>query len=196
MVHLIIEVSKYLMIVLLAIYTYQCFAVFRRRSPERQNRIFNSQASLIYLIHLDAFLVIYASTLDLKVIGLYLVQLILLVIIQLCYKVFYRKASRLVVNNMCMLLAIGFIILTRLDFDKAMKQCEIAVSTVYYPQIEVFSQIDLGLRRSRTCTLKRSCGTRCKELWSKIILFLWRDQYPAIGIYQNSLCILCSLDVL
>ena len=123
MVHLIIEVSKYLMIVLLAIYTYQCFAVFRRRSPERQNRIFNSQASLIYLIHLDAFLVIYASTLDLKVIGLYLVQLILLVIIQLCYKVFYRKASRLVVNNMCMLLAIGFIILTRLDFDKAMKQC-------------------------------------------------------------------------
>ena len=54
MVHLIIEVSKYLMIVLLAIYTYQCFAVFRRRSPERQNRIFNSQASLIYLIHLDA----------------------------------------------------------------------------------------------------------------------------------------------
>ncbi len=139
---------------------------------------------MIYLIHLDAFLVIYASTLDLKVIGLYLVQLILLVIIQLCYKVFYRKASRLVVNNMCMLLAIGFIILTRLDFDKAMKQCEIAVaaiwdhtlSTVYYPQIEVFSQIDLGLRRSRTCTLKRSCGTRCKELWSKIILFLWRDQ--------------------
>ena len=100
MVHLIIEVSKYLMIVLLAIYTYQCFAVFRRRSPERQNRIFNSQASLIYLIHLDAFLVIYASTLDLKVIGLYLVQLILLVIIQLCYKIFYRKASRLVVNNM------------------------------------------------------------------------------------------------
>lgn len=130
MVHLIIEVSKYLMIVLLAIYTYQCFAVFRRRSPERQNRIFNSQASLIYLIHLDAFLVIYASTLDLKVIGLYLVQLILLVIIQLCYKVFYRKASRLVVNNMCMLLAIGFIILTRLDFDKAMKQCEIAVAAI------------------------------------------------------------------
>ena len=85
---------------------------------------------MIYLIHLDAFLVIYASTLDLKVIGLYLVQLILLVIIQLCYKVFYRKASRLVVNNMCMLLAIGFIILTRLDFDKAMKQCEIAVAAI------------------------------------------------------------------
>ena len=27
------------MIVLLAIYTYQCFAVFRRRSPERQSGI-------------------------------------------------------------------------------------------------------------------------------------------------------------
>ena len=33
MVHLIIEVSKYLRIVLLAIYTYQFFSVFLRRSP-------------------------------------------------------------------------------------------------------------------------------------------------------------------
>lgn len=130
MIHLIVEVSKYLMIILFAIYTYHCFAVFKRRSPERQNRIFKRQASITYLIHLDAFLVIFASTKELKVIGLYLIQLILLLIIQLCYKVFYKKASRLIVNNMCMLLAIGFIILTRLDFDKAMKQCELAIAAI------------------------------------------------------------------
>ena len=38
------------------------------------------------------------------------------------YHVAYPKASRLVVNNMCMLLSIGFIILTRLSFDKSKRQ--------------------------------------------------------------------------
>lgn len=130
MTHIITEVSKYLMIVLFAIYTYLCFAVFKRRSTERQNRIFKKQTSLIYLIHLDAFMVIFLATKDVKVIGLYLIQLILLVVIQLCYQVFYKKASKLVVNNMCMLLSVGFIMLTRLDFDKAFKQCELAVVAI------------------------------------------------------------------
>lgn len=131
MVHLIVEISKYLMIVLFALYTYECFAVFRRhKSQEKQNRIFKKQTGLMYLIHLDAFLVIYAVTEDLKVLGLYLIQLILLIIIQLCYKVFYQKASKLVINNMCMLLTVSFIILTRLNFDKAVKQCEIAVVAI------------------------------------------------------------------
>lgn len=131
MVHIIVEVSKYLMIVLFALYTYECFAVFRRhKSQEHQNRIFKSQARLMYLMHLDAFLVMLAVTEELKYIGLYLIQLILLVVIQLCYKIFYKKASRLVVNNMCMLLTIGFIILARLNFEKAVKQCIIAVIAI------------------------------------------------------------------
>lgn len=130
MTHLIIEVSKYLMIILFAIYTYQCFSVFKRRSAERQNRIFNRQTSIIYMIHLDAFLVLLISQKEVKLIGLYLIQLILLMVIQLCYKVFYKKASRLVVNNMCMLLSIGFIILSRLNFDKALKQCELAIVAI------------------------------------------------------------------
>lgn len=84
----------------------------------------------MYLMHLDAFLVMLAVTEELKYIGLYLIQLILLVVIQLCYKIFYKKASRLVVNNMCMLLTIGFIILARLNFEKAVKQCIIAVIAI------------------------------------------------------------------
>ena len=43
----------------------------------------------------------------------------------------YPKVSRLVVNNMCMLLAVGFIMLTRLSYSNAVKQALIvAVSAV------------------------------------------------------------------
>ena len=40
----------------------------------------------------------------------------------------YPKASRLLVNNMCMLLSIGFIMLARLDYNKAVKQFVIAIA--------------------------------------------------------------------
>ena len=34
----------------------------------------------------------------------------------------YPRANRLIINNMCMLLSIGFVILTRLSYEKAVKQ--------------------------------------------------------------------------
>ncbi|MCI8453227.1 MAG: FtsW/RodA/SpoVE family cell cycle protein, partial [Lachnospiraceae bacterium] len=47
------------------------------------------------------------------------------------YRVFYRNSSRILVNNTCMLLATSFIILTRLNPDRAMRQFLIvAVSAV------------------------------------------------------------------
>ena len=44
------------------------------------------------------------------------------------YVVFYPKASRLLVNNMCMLMAVGFVMIARLDYNKCVKQFAIAVA--------------------------------------------------------------------
>ena len=41
-------------------------------------------------------------------------------------RIIYPKVNRLVLNNMCLLLAIGFIMLTRLSYDKAVRQFQIA----------------------------------------------------------------------
>lgn len=40
MVHLIVEISKYLLIIMFAIYTYECFAVFSSTAPKKQKRQF------------------------------------------------------------------------------------------------------------------------------------------------------------
>ena len=55
-------------------------------------------------------------------IGFYLMQLVLLLMMIGSYHLLYKQASELVLNNMCMLIAIGFIILTRLSFEKAFRQ--------------------------------------------------------------------------
>lgn len=128
MLNLITEISKYLLIFLFAFYTYECFAVFRKKygNYERE-KIYKRQMACVYLIHLDAFLVIFAATLDIQVIGMYLMQLIFLLSLHFGYTMVYKNSNELVLNNMCMLLTVGFIILTRLNFERATKQFVIAV---------------------------------------------------------------------
>lgn len=126
MVNLIVELSKYLLIILFSVYTYECFAVFSTKSSKKQEKQFRRQSRMLYAIHFVAYLVMFAVTEDAAMIIFYLLQLLLLVVLQNCYRLLYPKSSRLLVNNMCMLMSIGFIILTRLDSDKAYKQFAIA----------------------------------------------------------------------
>lgn len=131
MTNLIVEISKYLMIFLFALYTYECFAAFRGNlSEEKKNGIFKRQIVLMYLIHLAAFLAIYAVTDDPLMILFYAFQVIFTAITISCYRLFYERASQLLINNMCMLLLIGFIMLTRLSFDKAVRQYIIAAGAM------------------------------------------------------------------
>ena len=72
MLNLITEISKYLMIFLAAFYTYECFAVFRSKYGDyEREKIYKRQMACVYLIHLDAFLVLFAATLDVQMIGRY-----------------------------------------------------------------------------------------------------------------------------
>lgn len=129
MVVIISELSKYLMIILFACYTYESFSVLaRKKKLEVQKRIINRQLFFIFLIHLNANAVIFANTQDLKLMFFYLLQVILIIAIQLIYRIFYKKASILVTNHLCMLLVISFVILTRLNEAKAVRQFSIAVA--------------------------------------------------------------------
>lgn len=131
MVHLVTELSKYLMIILFAIYTFECYSVLNKgNSIETQKEKFNRQIFYIYFIQLDAFGVLFLSTDNSQVLLFYLATVVFVTVVLILYTTIYRKASRLVVNNMCMLMVIGFIMLTRLSFDFAVKQFQIAILAV------------------------------------------------------------------
>lgn len=136
MTNLIIEISKYFMIFMFAFYTYECFAAFRQKiKPEQREHILSRQCAAIFLIHFDAFVVIYLVTDDISMLIFYAAQAVLLAMIQTCYQLFYSKSSRLLTNNLCMLLTIGFIMLTRLSFDSARKQYFIALVSMIFSLI-------------------------------------------------------------
>lgn len=127
------EVSKYLMIILFALYTLECFFVFRKKNTkERREAIFRRQNIWMLLLHLDGYLVLFDQTDNQTILLFYGVQVIFFLIVISTYKLLYENAAQLLVNNMCMLMAIGFLILTRLSFTKAAKQFTIAVGAMIF----------------------------------------------------------------
>ena len=126
MINVIVELSKYLILTLMIIYTFHCFYTVRRQDEEEKNDLLRQQLILIFFMDFTAFLVIYLKTFDFQVILFYIETLVFFAAVQILYRVFYKKASLLLLNNMCMLLSIGFIMLCRLDIDTATRQLLIA----------------------------------------------------------------------
>lgn len=126
MINLITDISRYFMILLIAFYTYLNFRYFSIRDKSRQKKICGRQNISMFLIHFLAFLLIWLETGDERMLMFYLAQVVFFITYLLVYRLFYHFASRLLVNNLCMLLCVGFIMLTRLSVERAMKQFLIA----------------------------------------------------------------------
>lgn len=127
MTNLIVEISKYLMILLAACYTLFNFRFFAFKDEERRNLMCARQNQAMFLNHLLAYLVIYLKTEETRVIYFYLAQAVFFLAYIYLYRRLYRNVSRLLVNNACMLLSVGLIMLTRLSFDRAVRQFVIVV---------------------------------------------------------------------
>ena len=168
MVNIIVELSKYMMIVLIVMYTYLCFSIFGYSDLDRQKSMLRRQNILMFMIHIVAFLVMYLQKEDVKILAFYVIQVILFAITILLYTGFYPKSSRLVVNNMCMLLCIGMISLTRLNYDKAVKQYVIAAGA-----IAVSFAVPVIIRK-----------------WGK--LSEWRNLYAAAGIVSLAVVVVAG----
>lgn len=130
MVNIIVELSKYLMIMLITMYTFLCFSIFGYQDPDRKKSLLRRQNVLMFMMHIIAYLVMYLEKEDIKLLAFYLMQVVLFGATILLYTNIYPRVSRLVVNNMCMLLCIGMIMLTRLSYSSAVKQFVIAAGTI------------------------------------------------------------------
>lgn len=116
------EFSKYVITLLIALYTYESFAVFRKKQESDRNGIYTRQNILMFGLHFSCFIVICFETGDIMYLFFYAFQQIVLYATVILFRMLYPKTNRLLVNNMCMLLSIGFVILTRLSLGKAIRQ--------------------------------------------------------------------------
>ena len=162
MVNIIVELSKYLMIILMTSYTFLCFSIFGYQDPDKKKSLLRQQNVLMFMIHIIAYLVMYLEQEDVKLLAFYLMQVVLFGTTILLYTIIYPRVSRLVVNNMCMLLCIGMIMLTRLSYSNAVKQFVIAAGGVAISLV-----VPVVIRK-----VKKLFGME-KGLLQLLVLYLW-----------------------
>ncbi len=131
MLHLLIQLIKYLLILLFAVYTYSSFAALRSGiSEKRRKRIYRRQTRCMILFHLLCYIVIFAVTQELRVWVLYGAGVGLVLLVFLIYRGIYRYVARQITNHMCMLMLLGFSVLTRLNYTYAVRQIEVAALAI------------------------------------------------------------------
>ena len=127
MTNIIVELSKYLIILLMACYTFSCFSIFTKEYVEDEKRVLIMQNIVMFLMHFLAYMVMYLKMNEPKLMFFYAVQVVYFLAVILLYSLIYPTVSKLIVNNMCMLISIGLIMITRLNYGSAVKQFIFAV---------------------------------------------------------------------
>ncbi|WP_342759893.1 FtsW/RodA/SpoVE family cell cycle protein [Kineothrix sedimenti] len=146
----ITELSKYVITLFMVLYACECFAVFRYRDEEDRSGIYTRQNILMLLIHFSCFMVICFETGEMSYLFFYAFQQIVLFATVVLFHVIYPRANRLIVNNMCMLLSIGFVVLTRISYEKAVKQFVIVAFSIAITMVIPFFVHRLKFLKSLT----------------------------------------------
>lgn len=149
-------IGKYALVLLMAIYMIGSFGILRVEDPRRLRAAFVRQLILVFLFHAVGFSVILLRETRLEVLLLYLSELTFMILYALVFRTAYKTSSRIILSHTLMFLSIGFIMLTRLDFDKALRQFMMAAAagllTLVVPPLfrklktaEVFAYIAGGI---------------------------------------------------
>lgn len=128
MTNLIVELSKYALILLIALYTCMTFLSFRMKTKKSSNYMLTEMTFIMLLLQFVAYLVLYLKLGEQQdMIYYYAFQALFLLLVTILWKMFYPNINNTLLSNMCMLINIGLIILTRIDMEKSVRQFKIVM---------------------------------------------------------------------
>ncbi len=124
--NLISQISKYLFLILILLYTLQAYSYFRKKSHKKRESLLKRQRTIISVFVLLGYLIIYIHTLELLAAVLGVAIVIYIPIVASVFRRAYPNSSMLLIHDMLMLLGVGFVVIGRLNLDQAAKQFVIA----------------------------------------------------------------------
>lgn len=126
--YLLTQISKYIFILLMLFFAIRDYTYLFRKDEEKKKRILAGQIRILYAVTILGFVLILLNSFSIMNVFLLAGILLYFGITLVAYRLIYPKASMLLVNNMLMLLDVGFIMITRLNSSQALKQFMIAAA--------------------------------------------------------------------
>ena len=126
----IVEMARYVIILLFALYTFYSFRAFAGHNKQRQNRVFAAQRTLTLLLHTVMSAIVIMENKNIMYVGVWAADFAFYLIFIKVYQACYKGLSKLVLNNMMMCMMVGFVILGRLASDYAVHQIILAAAAM------------------------------------------------------------------
>lgn len=126
MVRLLIIISRYVLVLLSALFSFISFKCIKDIN-KKQNSYIILQRLLMYLIHFILFAIIYLYSENINIIIFYIAQVVFFVLLNVITKKLYRNYHKALLNLMSFMLMIGFAIITRISYNKGIRQFIICI---------------------------------------------------------------------
>ena len=128
----IVEIARYVIILLFALYTFYSFRAFAGKNKEKQNRIFAAQRTLTLLLHATMSAILIMENKEIIYVALWAIEFAFYLVFIKIYQACYKGLSKLVLNNMMMCMMVGFVILGRLSSGYAIHQIVLATAAMVF----------------------------------------------------------------
>jgi len=115
-------ITKYLITIMCLVYGVSSVAVLSARTDYREQVLIKRQQFCMFLFHFASYLILFLQTKNMKILLIYVAQVLFFLIAIWLYQYIYPNCSLALMNHMFFLLSVGFVMLSRISFDKAVKQ--------------------------------------------------------------------------
>ena len=103
----IVEIARYVIILIFGLYTFYSFRAFVGKNKERQNRVFAVQRTLTVLLHTVMSALLIMENMTWTYVLLWAAELVFYFVFIKVYQACYKGLSKLVLNNMMMCMMVG-----------------------------------------------------------------------------------------
>ena len=145
---IISKILQFLIVLFGTFYTFECFYFFKKTSENSKQHLYVRQYIWMFFIQLFCYLTMCLNTGENKYMLYFIIQTALFSAVITSTAILYPKGNKLLINNMCFLLGLGFIFILRLEPTRVFKQLLIVIFSILIGVLVpvIMKQVD-GLRK-------------------------------------------------
>ena len=130
MISVIGKILQLLIVIFGTFYTFECFYYFKKTKEYAKKHLYIRQYVWMICIHLFCYLTMCINTGETKYFLYFVIQTAMFGAVITAANILYPNGNRLLVNNMCFLLGIGIVMISRLAPTRVIKQFLIIMLSV------------------------------------------------------------------
>ena len=124
------KILQFFIVLFGTFYTFECFYYFKKSNENAKRHLYIRQYVWMFCIHLFCYITMCLNSGEYKYLLYFVIQSALFAVVITATSMLYPNGNKLLMNNMCFLLGIGFVMILRLEPTRIFKQVLIVIFSI------------------------------------------------------------------